>query len=1091
LKPRGRGREAKPQPDALDPAAWQDRRVQIAMLGPLEVRTEDGEPADVPGARLRAVLIALALRPNQVVPKASLVDWVWGENPPADAANALQRLVSRLRKALPGTAVDGLTDGYRLTVDPDAVDAVRFERLVSASQAAGPAQDVAERARLLREASALWRGDAMQDVGLQESGAFDAVLVRLEALRLTAAEDRFDAELALGRGPESVTGLTDLVAAHPTRERLVNALMRALNAAGRDNEALQLYQRTREALADELGADPSAELSALHVALLRGELGGRRREEPRTTNLRAELTSFVGREADVAAVRDLVDGHRLTTVIGPGGAGKTRLAGETARALLGTLPDGAWLVELAAISPDADVAQAALSALGLRDTLLGDNPNAEPTDRFIAAMRERQALIVLDNCEHVIESAAVFAHRVLGECRGLRVLATSREPLGITGEALWPVVPLALPAEDATSQEIEASPAVQLLRDRAEAVRRDLSVDANQLATMARICRALDGSPLAIELAAARLRTMSVEQLAHRLDDRFRLLTGGSRIALPRHRTLRAVVDWSWELLSDEERVVLRRLSVFAGGASLEAAEHVCAGEEIYPELVLELLTTLTEKSLLAADGAGTDNAEGVDAPRYRMSGTIREYAAQRLAEAGEEETARQAHLAYFTALTETAEPHLRSRDQLEWLARIQAEHDDIAAAMRGALAAGEAQPAMRLAAGSGWYWWLAGYRAEGLELLTAAAAVPGETTAGVRAVVCSLIVMFASAGRGDEHTAAEWVHKAHQASQLARETEPGARRHPGVALVEPMERMLRAPQDALSAFEPELADDDPWVRALARLQMGKLRVMFGQGGTDADEYLETALAEFQALGERFGISFGLTALAERVAVRGEFTRAGDLYEQAIVAVSEVGAPEEVIEMRARQAVMFAMAGDRDSAAASIADAERRARRVTWPSALAELALAKADLARWDGDAGQARRQIDLATSLVTDDTRQANYRALRHDLLSRVTEDLDGARAEAAAAFQTASEVGLPMLLASVVVGTADLALRRGQTEQAARLLGAAAALRGLPDSAHPDVARIEREARNRLGDKEFAEAVLEGARTELSELTQVTLAS
>ncbi|MEZ0113502.1 putative ATPase/DNA-binding SARP family transcriptional activator [Catenulispora sp. EB89] len=1086
--------------------------MQIAMLGPLEVRHQGGTMADVPGARLRAVLIALALRPNQVVPKGSLVDWVWGENPPADAANALQRLMSRLRKALPDAAIDGLTDGYRLTVDPDAVDAVRFERLVSASQAAG--QDVSERARLLREAFGLWRGEAMQDVGLQESGAFDAVVVRLEGLRLTAAEERFDAELALGGGAELVTELTDLVAAHPTRERLVAALMRALNAAGRDNEALQLYQRTRATLADELGADPSAELSALHVSLLRGELGGRR-EQTRKTNLRTELTSFVGRQADLASVRELVDAQRLTTIIGPGGAGKTRLAVETARTLLGDgspaddelsdgglsdgeLSDGAWLVELAAIGPDGDVAQAALISLGLRDTLLGENPNAGPTDRFVAAMRDRRALIVLDNCEHVIESTALFAHRVLGECRALRILATSREPLGITGEALWPVPPLALPDEGASPSEIESSPAVQLLRDRAQAVRRDLTVDAQQLATMARVCRALDGMPLAIELAAARLRTMSADQLANRLDDRFRLLTGGSRIALPRHRTLRAVVDWSWELLSDDERRVLRRLSVFVGGAGLEAAEQVCAGTEIEPYLILELLTSLTEKSLLIADGvnggmnggvdSGFDGIGDGDAPRYRMSGTIREYAAQRLAEAGEQDAAREAHLAYFTSLTETAEPHLRRREQVEWLATLNAEHDNIAAAMRGALAAGQGQAAMRLGAASGWFWWLAGYRTEGLELLTAAAELPGETSAEVRAVVYAEIVMFATSGRGDERSAEDWVHRAYQASL---QVGPGVRRHPGMALVAPLELMLRAPQEALSAFEPQLDDADPWVRALARLQMGKVRVMFGQSGMDADAYLETALAEFQALGERFGISFALTELAERIAVRGEYVRACELYERAIAAVTEAGAPEEVIRMRARQALLSWMAGDRDGSAASIAEAGRWAQRVTWPSALAELALAKVDLARWAGDLEQAREQLALATSLLGAEAELSNFRATRSDLLSRVSDDLGEARVHSAAALAAATETGLPMAIASVVVGVADLALRQGQAEQAARLIGAAAALRGLPDDEHPDVAHIERETRNRLGDTRFAEAVLEGTRTELAELTQVTLAS
>jgi len=472
------------------------------MLGSFEVRTDDGVVADVPGARLRGLLIALALEPGHAVPKATLVDWIWGERPPSDAANALQRLVSRLRKALPGGSVEGQPDGYRLTVEPDAVDAVRFERLIGQARAG----EDPRRVRLLREALALWRGAAMQGVGLEDSAAFDAAVTRLEGLRLTAMEDRFDAEVSLGHGAELVTELTDLVAAHPVRERLVAALMRALAATGRDTEALLVYQRTREALADALGVDPSPELSALHVALLRGELGRREERlqgEGRTTNLRAELTSFVGRDADVAAVRELIAGHRLTTLIGPGGSGKTRLATETARALLGALPDGAWLVELAAIGADGDVAQSTLAGLGLRDALLADAPNAELTDRLIAAIREREALLILDNCEHVIESAAAFAYRVLGECQRLRILATSREPLGITGEALWQVEPLALPGAYPSRAEMESSPAVQLLRDRAGAVRRGFAVDDRTLSTMVRVCRALDGMPLAIELAAA------------------------------------------------------------------------------------------------------------------------------------------------------------------------------------------------------------------------------------------------------------------------------------------------------------------------------------------------------------------------------------------------------------------------------------------------------------------------------------------------------------------------------------------------------------------------------------------------------------
>ena len=258
------------EPDAaLVCAAWENQLVQIGMLGSFEVRADDGVLADVPGARLRALLIALALEPGRVVPKATLVDWIWGEFPPSDAANALQRLVSRLRKALPDGLVEGQTGGYRLTVAPDAVDAVRFERLVGqARNDEGP-----RRVRLLREALALWRGAAMQDVGLEDSEAFDAAVTRLEGLRLTAMEDRFEAEVSLGHGAELVAELTDAVTAHPLQERLVAALMRALVAAGRDTEALLVYERTREALADALGVDPSPELSALHVALLRGELG--------------------------------------------------------------------------------------------------------------------------------------------------------------------------------------------------------------------------------------------------------------------------------------------------------------------------------------------------------------------------------------------------------------------------------------------------------------------------------------------------------------------------------------------------------------------------------------------------------------------------------------------------------------------------------------------------------------------------------------------------------------------------------------------------------------------------------------------------
>jgi predicted ATPase len=971
--------------------------------------------------------------------------------------------------------IEGQPGGYRLTVEPDAVDAVRFERLAAQARDA----EGSRRVRLLREALALWRGAAMADVGLEDSEALDAAVARLERLRLAALEDRFDAEVGLGHGAELVAELTDLAAAHPVRERLVAALMRALAAAGRDTEALLAYERTREALADLLGVDPSPELSALHVALLRGELG--RREETRKTNVRAELTSFVGRDADVAAVRELIGEHRLTTLIGPGGSGKTRLATETARTLLGDLPDGVWLVELAAIGGDGDVAQATLAGLGLRDALLGATPSGDPVDGLIAAIREREALLILDNCEHVIESAAAFADRVLGECRRLRILATSREPLGITGEALWQVEPLALP-DDAGAGEIESSPAVKLLRDRAGAVRKDFGGDARTLSTMARICRALDGMPLAIELAAARLRTMTIDQLANRLDDRFRLLTSGSRTALPRHKTLRAVVDWSWELLTDAERMVLRRLSVFSGGAGLEAAERVCGahiGEQggVRQDEVLELLTSLAEKSLLRTDGDG--------ALRYRMLGTIKEYAADRLTEAGESGPVRQAHLGYFTELTESAEPHLRRAEQLAWLARLEADHDNIGAAMRGAIASGEAQAAMRLAAAAGWYWWLGGRRSEGFELIVAATDIPGEVTDEVRAMVYALVVHFVASGRGDGHEAAEWIHQAYRFSQRSQQG------NPPLGLVTPLERMLQAPGAALSAWESVLDNEDPWVRALARLQLGKMRIMLGQGGRDAEADLELALAEFRALGERFGISLALSELAEQIAKRGDFAGACEHHEQAVAVITEVGATEDVIRLRTRQALMHWLKGDQDASAAAMAEAERSAEGVTWPYALVELALAKAELARWGGHAEEARRHLGVATTFLGDDAELANIRAELHDVLGYLADDLREARNHRIAAWQAASEAGLVPLIAQVIVGVADLAVRLDQYEQAARLLAASVGVRGLPDRSHPDAARIEQAAQRHLGEARFAEVTLEGAQTSWSDLVEVTFAS
>ncbi|MFE6907109.1 BTAD domain-containing putative transcriptional regulator [Streptomyces erythrochromogenes] len=1079
--------------------------MRISMLGALDVRGEDGGGVGVGGTRLRALLILLALEPGRVVASELLIDGIWAERPPAGAANALQALVSRLRRALPGAAVESHPAGYRLLVEPDAVDVVRFERLASEGRGA-LARDPEAAARVLREALALWRGPALLDVA--GSDAFRAPVTRLSELRRAVLEDRIEADLRLGRGRELTAELTSLVAEHPLRERLVGALMRALVAAGRPAEALTAYAAAREALAEELGADPSPELSALHTAVLRGEVPAGAAPVPAAaehpsqtvrsappapappTNLRSGLASFVGRDDDLAHVTSLMGAFRLTTLTGPGGAGKTRLALQSARPLLDRFPDGVWLVELAPLGAEADVAPAVLNALALREhgAAAGD-----PLDRLAAALRTRTALIVLDNCEHLVEAAASLADRLLGECPGLRILATSREPLGLTGEALWPVRPLALPPADADAAQALSYASVRLLNDRAAAARSGFAVTQETAAAVTRICRALDGMPLAIELAAARLRTMSAEQLAARLDDRFRLLTSGARSAPRQHRTLRAVVDWSWELLTEPERALLRRLAAFSGGATVEAAEGVCAGGPVEAYDVLDLVTSLADKSLLVTDGDG----------RYRMLETIRAYGLERLAEAGEEETIRRAHAAYFTGLARAADPYLRRSEQLQWLARLTAEHDNLSAAVRGAIAAGEARAAVRLVAAAGWYWWLGGHKADGAQLAARALALPdraddsdgsgdsggsggsGDSDGGYeesRAVACALAVLFATAGLGDDRQTAELLR---EGVLLAGRT---GSRHPVVRFLDPLDRILRSaaageapPADA---WEGAQADPDPWVRAQGLLEGAK--TLLGTGGRPerAEAAIEAALTGFRGLGERWGTSFALTLLADLVARRGDHAAAIGHYEDAVAVLGELGVVEDRLYAWVRQAQLRLLAGDPAGGAATMALAQRAAAAAGWPEALAMVAHGGADLARWNGEPDLARAELARAREAIREVAVHPVFRAVVLDSLGYLDAAEAGpaaARAHRAEAFDLALAAGHAPTLAQVLVGVADQALRLDRPREAARLLAAALAVRGGPDHSRADAARVERAARAALGDAyaEHAEHAEHAVRT------------
>ncbi|MGW0880405.1 BTAD domain-containing putative transcriptional regulator [Streptomyces sp. NPDC002671] len=671
--------------------------VRYRLLGSTQALRPDGTQLPVGGTRLRALLSVLALRAGRTVPAGVLVDEVWGADPPADAAGALQALVGRLRRALGADAVASVDGGYRLTATPDDIDLGRFDRLTGEGLRALADGDPAKAAVVLDDALALWRGPALVDLPDHTAEA-----ARWETRRLDALRARHTAALALGHAEQSLPELTALCDSHPLDEPLQALRLRALRDAGRPAQALAAYQDVRRLLADRLGSDPGPELRALHAELLAGpaaepEPPARPPAPEALGNLPARLTSFVGREADIEAIGADLRAARLVTLLGPGGAGKTRLSQEAAEAVRHTARDGVWLAELAPVDEPDAVPQAVLTAIGARETVLygagvetmraaGDWD--DPVERLVEHCARRRMLLILDNCEHVVEAAARLVEHLLARCPQLTVLATSREPLGVPGELLRPVEPLPEPV------------ALRLLTERGAAARPGFSVEGDP-AACAEICRRLDGLPLAIELAAARLRMLTPRQIADRLDDRFRLLTSGSRTVLPRQQTLRAVVDWSWELLDADERDVLSRLSVFAGGCDLAAAEAVCG------PVALDALGSLVDKSLVVA-------APSVDgAMRYRLLETVAEYAAERLAETGRRAEAERAHLTYYRELARTTDPLLRGPEQSAAIARFQLEYENLRTALRHAVALGDEQEGLCLVLSLHWFWQMRDQRHE------------------------------------------------------------------------------------------------------------------------------------------------------------------------------------------------------------------------------------------------------------------------------------------------------------------------------------------------------------------------------------------
>jgi predicted ATPase/DNA-binding SARP family transcriptional activator len=651
--------------------------VEFGILGPVQA-VRDGRVLGLGGPKPRAVLALLLVAAGRVVPAERLVEELWGGSAPPGAAGTLRTHVSRLRTLLrPDAALIAQGGGYALAAGPGQLDASRFERLLGAGRDALGRGEAATAAGRFREALGLWRGRALADVADVESLAREGA--RLEELRLVAAEGRVEAELELGLAAEVTGELEGLVAEHPVRERLWRLLVLALYRSGRQADALAAYRRARAMLAEELGIEPGRELQELERAVLRQEVpaAAARRERH---NLPVQLTSFVGREEDMARLERLVGQARLVTLTGAGGAGKTRLALEFAAGAVEGFGDGVWLAGLAGIADPQLVPSLVMEALGVRQS--GEVPVLEAL-RW--RLRSAELLLVLDNCEHLLGACAGLAAALLGSCPGLRVLATSREPLGVPGEGVYPLPPLAVPPESSDAQALAVAPAVRLFLARATSARADAGAQAAPVGVVARICRELDGLPLAIELAAARASVLSAEEIAAHLADKFRFLAYRRPVVDPRHQALAAAIGWSYDLLSADQRGAFRALSVFAGGFSLAAMAAVCCGGD--QAAALDLVDQLAGKSLVVAEPAAGGS-------RYRMLETIRQYAAACLAEAGEAGPARRRH----------AEAFLRLAEEERALPVLLREQDNFRAALDCTLAGGDVI-GPRLARALGGFW--------------------------------------------------------------------------------------------------------------------------------------------------------------------------------------------------------------------------------------------------------------------------------------------------------------------------------------------------------------------------------------------------
>jgi predicted ATPase/DNA-binding SARP family transcriptional activator len=679
-------------------------------------------------------------------------------------------------------------------------------------------------------------------------------------------------------------------------EPAYRGLMTAHAAKGDMSKVAATYQRCAKSL-KEYGVEPSEQTRALYERLKAGkenlETGPtvpvkEKRKELPITNLPVPITSFIGREKEIDEIIRLLGRHRLVTLTGPGGVGKTRLAIQSSNELLGEFKDGLWWVELAPLMDEALLPQAVAQVLGVRES-----PNQPLTELLKSFLRQKQLLLVLDNCEHLIAGCAQLAEGILSACPKLKVLATSREALGLTGEEVWSVPILSLPSLQrmSLSDLLMQYEGIRLFVERASAALSDFTLTERNASSVTQVCQRLDGMPLAIELAAARVRMMSVGEIAKHLDDRFNLLTAGSRTALPRHQTLRAAIDWSYDLLSQPEQIFFNRLSVFAGGLTLEAAEEVAAGGSVTKSQVLDLLGQLINKSLVIVEMRSEDDDFE---SRFGMLETIREYAREKLDESGETEQIRQRHRDFFIVLAEQAEPELRRTGQMVWLDRLEGEYDNLRSAWDCAIES-DAKLASRLASALLDFWMMRGNPSEGREWLAQLLPQTAQwrQTAG-RARVLSVAGRLSYFHR-DIVSARQLLEEA-----LAIAKALGDKKQMAFALnwLGYIANYRRDDQTAEAVAEEGLTIYQELQDPLGIVETTFALAMTSPGQyPEAEERCISSLAKLRELGDNFGVAYALNLLGELVRFRGDYERARQFYEENLEILRKLGSRATVPPM--------------------------------------------------------------------------------------------------------------------------------------------------------------------------------------------------